>query len=124
MIGHEDLIRWINLASLDHPILDLDHAIDAGKKNNEDSSGDSLNNDWAFSALNTIQTQNHKLPERRPEEKGENQSHLGCDYCEQKLNHRRCEWVCKKSVVPSCGLCVEVFGETLFESQSKDTLRS
>ena len=103
VIGHKDLIRGINLTSLTHPILDLNHAIDARKKNNEDSSGDCLNNDWAFSALKTIQSDDHKLPQRSPEEESQNESHLGCDHSEEKLNHRRCESVCSRPFLSALG---------------------
>ncbi|THF96883.1 hypothetical protein TEA_022084 [Camellia sinensis var. sinensis] len=83
--GHENLIRWLRSPTL----LDLHDTIHIRHHHHEHRPSDGLDDDWSATAFHTIQTHDHKLPQRGLEYEDHDQSHLGEYESEEKVNHFR-----------------------------------
>lgn len=83
MLDHENLIGGIDGTIIDPTPLDRNHTVNTGKQNNKNSSGDGLHHNRTATALQPIDGQDHKLPQRGFEGKEQYENHLRYNHCEQ-----------------------------------------
>ena len=87
MLGHEDLIRWINSSLIDPTLPDLGHAVDAGQEHHKDGGTNGLDHDWPTTTLDAIQAHYHQLPQWGLEQQHQYQCHFRQYHREQQLLH-------------------------------------
>lgn len=76
MLDHENLIGGVDGTVIDPTLPDRNHTVNTGKQNNKNGSGDSLHHNRATSALQAIDGQDHKLPQRGFEGEEQYEKHL------------------------------------------------
>lgn len=76
MLGHKNLISGVNYAGLDGALLDLGHAVEAGRKHHHQCCNHGGDHDGSATSLDPIQGNDYQFPQRGLENKGQNQKHF------------------------------------------------
>lgn len=92
VLDHENLIGRINSTVIDPTLLNGEHAVNTRKKNKKNSTGDGLDHNRTATALEAIDGEDHKLPERGLEGEEQYENHLRHNDGEQKMNHLEEKW--------------------------------
>ena len=79
MLGHEDLIGGVDHTGLYGAPLDLGHAVEAGSQHHHQCGTHRCDHYGATTSLDTIQGNDHELPQWGLEEEGQDQKHLAKD---------------------------------------------
>lgn len=87
--AHEDLLGGSESSYLGWSILDFDHAVDTGGKQDKDCPRHRLQHDRPAAALQPVQPHDRKLSQRCLEEEDDYNPHLRHEQREQNPDHRK-----------------------------------
>jgi len=76
VLGHENLVGGVEHTGLEGALLDLGHAVEAGRENHHQCGAHGGHHDGATAALDPIEGNDDEFSERGLENEGENQKHF------------------------------------------------
>ena len=76
VFGHENLVGGVEYTGLKGALLDLGHAVEAGRENHHQCGAHRGHHDGATATFNPIEGDDDEFSERSFENEGENQKHF------------------------------------------------